>query len=102
MPKIQRGSTPTIKFTVPNDTPQIISGTITLSQNKSPVIKKSLSQWSHVGNVVSVRLTQEDTLKLNVNYSVEIQLKPKFADGTVPDTKIHVITADRVLDEEVL
>lgn len=100
--KIQRGTTPTLDFVLPLGSPEIIAGTITLSQRGNAIVKKPFSEWVINGNTISVTLTQEDTLLINTKYPVEIQLKPKFINGVVPDTDIHTLQADKVLDEVVI
>ena len=61
-----RGTTPTLHFTVLDsvDLSQFADGWVSLSQGGKVVIDKRLSDCSCVFNTLSIRLTQEETLRL--------------------------------------
>ena len=59
-----RGTTPTLEFTLPFDTSLIAEMYITLTQNGTTTLEKTLSDCNCSGTSVSLTLTQEDTLGL--------------------------------------
>lgn len=59
-----RGTTPTLEFALPFEVDLIAEAYVTISQNQSVVIDKSLSELTCAGKTLTVKLSQEDTLKL--------------------------------------
>lgn len=96
-------STPTNEFTCitntdgePIDLSLLTELYITYSQNCRTVLEKTLADCTINGNVISVKLTQEDTgaFTNDLTNEVRIQLRLKFQDGsTYPSqiikTKVH-------------
>lgn len=78
---IIRGTTPTLEFGLPFDTEMIDIGYVTVQQNKTTIIEKPLSICECEGNVLSAKLTQEDTLKLSSFSNAEIRLVVKTIGG---------------------
>lgn len=60
-----RGTTPTLEFALPFEVDLIAEAYVTISQNQSVVIDKSLSELTCAGKTLTVKLSQEDTLKLH-------------------------------------
>ena len=84
-----RGTTPTIKFTTSLETDLLNTAYITFSQNGKLVFEKTLSECTLETKAITLKLTQEETLKLQSGISkVEIQIRAKTADGTVMATDI--------------
>jgi hypothetical protein len=75
-----RGTTPTIRFGVPFDPSTAKKIWITFSQNGEEVFTISEEDCTFEGNEISSVLTQANTLMLNDEYDVEIQLRVSF-DG---------------------
>lgn len=97
-----RGTTPTLEFTIPFDTSLLAEAYVTLSQNESVVLDKKLSECQCAGNVLSVRLTQEDTLKLNCDCLTEIQIRARTADGNAIASDIMTVSTERILKDGVI
>jgi hypothetical protein len=102
-----RGTTPEHKFTLPFSV-ENLEFTVTYAQinpvtkSKLVMIRKTQDDCNILGNVIKVKLLQEDTLKFNDNYVVNIQIKVKKQDESVVASNIISTTVQKVLDEEVL
>lgn len=99
---IYKGTTPTHTFEMPFDCENLIAFTITYAQNGAVVLKKTKDDCSIEENVISVHLTQEDTLLFNEERGVKIQLKVMDESSEVYVSDIITTTAAEVLDDEVL
>lgn len=97
-----RGTTPTLEFTIPFDTNLLEEAYVTLAQNKKIVIDKSLSECRCSDNVLSVKLTQEETLLLSSNSTVEIQIRARTKDGNAVASEIMAVSPDRILKDGVI
>lgn len=104
---MRRGTTPTLEAELPAEIPvsDLSEAVLSIDQNGTEVIKKTLSDMTADGaaNTLSVTLTQEETLKLNVLNIAEIQLKFKFAadDAVIASEPIRV-PVGKILNEEVI
>lgn len=94
-----RGTTPTLKFTLPFNTDRLSCAWITLSQNRTIIIDKPMSDCSCSENVVTVTLTQEETLLLNCDCRTEIQIRAKTVDGKALASKIFTVDTERILKD---
>lgn len=101
MMNMRRGTTPTIEIGIPTDINVADSKAlfISISQNKSVVIEKKLSEVSIVNNKVTVELTQEDTLKLKPNISATIQIRFVLSTNRAFASQIKSIDISEVLKE---
>lgn len=125
-----RGTTPTNVFNVDIDLTNAIAIYITYRQPRKLVaFEKSIHDIEVSPTSLSVKLTQEDTLKLKINklpfpitktvsYTnangnteslmeddsdvVEIQIRAKFADGTAVASEIIKTTVEEILKEGVI
>jgi hypothetical protein len=100
--KMIRGTTPTLEFVIPFDTGQLSEAFVTLSQNGAVVLDKPLSECKCSGNKLSVKLTQEDTLKLQCDCITEIQIRAKTMYGEALASTIIRERTDRILKEGVI
>lgn len=91
-----RGTTPTLTFSIPFDTSKITDGYITFVQQKFVVIDKPISDCKLDGNVITITLTQEETLKFQTESDVEIQITVKIDDRRI-SSNIVTMDVDRVL-----
>ena len=99
-----RGTTPTHVFTVD---PQILSGGvsavfITYAQNGRVMLEKGTEDIVVGENTLTVKLTQEDTLKLFAPYTdndVEIQIRLKTSSGDALASEIIMAKVSDVLKE---
>lgn len=100
---MRRGTTPTHKFTLPFDASELKEAIITYAQNDVIIFEKRLSDCETNGSEISVKLTQEETLKLDERKRmVQVQLKILTFDGTSLVSDIFVRQVFDVLNEEVM
>ena len=97
-----RGTTPTLEFTVPFDTELLAEAYVTLSQNRVIVVDKALSECQCNGNKLTVRLTQEETLKLKCDCNTEIQVRARMIDGNAVASNIMTVDTNRILKDGVI
>lgn len=97
-----RGTTPTLEFIIPFDTGQLAEAFVTLSQNGSIVIDKALTECNCNENKLSVRLTQEETLKLQCDCMTEIQIRAKTLEGEAIASQIIKVNTERILKDGVI
>lgn len=97
-----RGTTPTMEFIIPFDTGQLAEAFVTLSQNEAVVIDKALEECQCDANKLSVRLTQEETLKLQCNFMTEIQIRAKTLEGEAIASQIIKVNTERILKDGVI
>ena len=94
-----RGTTPKLEFTIPFDTDQLAEAYITISQKGSIVIDKPLSEITCDGNVMSLHLTQEETLKLKADSIAEIQIRVRTNSGEALASNIIQVSTERILKD---
>lgn len=99
-----RGTTPTLEFTLPFDTSLIAEMYITLAQNGTTVLEKTLSDCNCSGTSVSLTLTQEDTLRLQQQPRLqgEIQIRVRTTSGEALASDIMSVYVGRILKEGVI
>ena len=96
-----RGTTPTNIFNVDLDltTAEVIY--ITYKQNNRVVFEKDINDITVTSKALTVRLSQDDTLKLEER-EVEIQIRARFPDETAVASNIIKTTASRILKDGVI
>ena len=97
-----RGTTPTLEFTLPFGTDILAEAFITLSQNGEVVIDKRLSECKCEKETLSVRLAQEETLKLDGQCKTEIQIRARTLEGEALASNIITVNTDRILKDGVI
>lgn len=97
-----RGTTPTLEIELPFDSSELSEMYITLSQNKEVIIDKDISECVCDGVIVTLRLSQEDTLKLSDRYNTEIQIRAKTQLGDVIASDIMTVPTYRILKDGVI
>lgn len=97
-----RGTTPTLEFVIPFDTGQLAEAFVTLSQKGKVVIDKALEDCHCGGNKLSVRLTQEETLKLECDCITEIQVRARTLEGEAIASNIIRERTERILKDGVI
>lgn len=97
-----RATTPTHKFTLPfNYTQYVKKILITYSQKGNIVLEKNENDVQIDGNIVSYKLTQEET-KLFSNGDVRVQVRVLTIDNDALASKEQTVHIDNVLNDEVL
>lgn len=100
-----RGTTPTHTFELNVDTSAIEAIYITYSQCKKVVFEKTKDDctFEDDGKSVTVRLTQEDTLKLSSSYTCKVQIRAKLTSyETAIASDTFVVSIDDVLKDGVI
>lgn len=83
-----RGTTPTLSFELPSEIAEVSELWITVLQNSTVMINKTLAECELNGNLLTVRLTQEETLKLQGDCTAKIQLRVRTASGDAMASEI--------------
>ena len=96
-----RGTTPLNIFTVDADltTAEVIY--ITYKQGCQVVIEKDKDEIEVTANKLTVRLSQEDTLKFDYR-EVEIQIRARYSNGTAIASNIIKTTVEHILKDGVI
>lgn len=96
-----RGTTPTLEFALPFEVDLIAEAYVTISQNQSVVIDKSLSELTCAGKTLTVKLSQEDTLKLQQSEfkPAEVQIRVRMKSGDALASDIMRLHVGRILKE---
>lgn len=76
-----RGTTPTVEIEVDFDTTLLETGFVTFKQENEVVLEKEICDCELDENLISLKLTQEETLSFKCG-SVLGQLRVKLNDGT--------------------
>lgn len=97
-----RGTTPTLEFDFPFDTSLLSTAYITLAQNEEVVLEKELTDCNCGKRTLSVRLKQEETLKLQCDCKTEIQVRAKTLEGDSLASDIFVVDTERILKDGVI
>ena len=99
---MRQGTTPKHTFTLPFDTGVISKVRVIYAQRNDVKIVKTEADAEMVGNTISVKLTQKDTLQLNSSLKTHIQVRVVTLGGDAFASDIITVTTDRCLDGEVL
>lgn len=96
-----RGTTPLNIFTVDADltTAEVIY--ITYKQGCQVVIEKDIDEIEVTANKLTLRLSQEDTLKFDYR-EVEIQIRARYPDKTAIASNIIKTTVEHILKDGVI
>lgn len=97
-----RGTTPTLEFVLPFDVSELATAWVTIAQEGDVVVDKPLSDCQCEGNKLSLRLTQEDTLKLQGNTIAEIQIRALTVGGDAIASDIIRDLPSRILKDGVI
>lgn len=97
-----KGTTPTHEFEVDFDTSTIEKVQIVYSQNGNVILTKNVSDCSIKDKIISVDLTQEETLLFSCSSKVDIQIRVRTKNDKVISSDIITINVGKCLNEEVL
>lgn len=97
-----RGTTPTLEFSLPFETSLLDEAFVTFSQKGKVVLDKQLSECSVEKNTLTVKLTQEDTLKLLHDCLVQIQIRARTEDGSAVASNIIDVFVNKILKDGVI
>ena len=96
------GATPTNTFTIPVTESEIRKIRITYEQNGKIVLQKHKEDCTFNEKKVSVKLSQEETLRFTSNAAVRIQVKILTTGGDVIPSKVIKTSTKIVIDKEVI
>lgn len=96
-----RGTTPTLEFEIPFDTSLIDELFVTITQANVVTVEKDRSQCELSGNVITVKLTQKDTLifKSNFGGAARLQVRIKMLNGEALASDIIDLEIGEILKE---
>ena len=97
-----RGTTPTLRFTLPFDTSTLDVVWVTIAQGGKVIINKEKSDCDLNGKDISVTLTQAETLVLTAGNKTEIQLRVLTTDGLALASEIFRENTDYILKDGVI
>lgn len=97
-----RGTTPTLEFELPFDTAELAAVWVTLAQNKAVLVDKPMEECELEGHILTVKLTQEETLRLQDGIITEIQIRGRFLSGDTVVSNIVRENTDRILKDGVI
>lgn len=99
---MRRGTTPTHTFKIPFDVSLVQKAMVIYAQNDTEVFRKEDAECVMQGDEISVTLAQEDTLKLDYNHMVQIQLRVLTTDNKALASAIKIMSVKKCLNDEVL
>lgn len=99
MPK---GTNPWNTYKLPFSTDIVRKVRVIFAQRDGIKIRKTEKDAVMEGNIVKVRLTQEDTFQLNEKLPVEHQIRVMTKDGDVFKSHVEIFAVEKCLDREVL
>lgn len=93
-----RGTTPTIRFKLPFLTSEISKIEVYFGQ-PNLLVTKTTEDCTLDGKIVSVMLSQEDTLMFNSDLPLSMQLRFVFTNGSVGASKVIESEVERILKD---
>lgn len=99
---MRQGTTPKHTFTLPFDAAVCEKIRVVYSQGDKVKIVKNNKDIQMSGNVITVKLSQTDTFRLNSKLKTDIQVRVLTHGGDAFASKVHKVDTERCLDREVL
>ena len=97
-----RGTTPSHIFQLPFNTDTLKEIRISYAQDDIVIVEKTTEDCTLEADTITVKLTQEETLKFIHGKTAKIQLKVKLLDGNTLATYPLRVDVGEILNEEVL
>ena len=97
-----RGTTPALQFEFPFELTNVAELWVTLKQDNNIVLDKTLTDCALDGSILTLRLTQQDTLKLNAFLPVAIQVRIRTNDGNAVASNIITTSVGQILKDGVI
>ena len=97
-----RGTTSTLQFAFPFELNNVAELWVTLKQDNNIVLDKTLADCELDGSVLTLRLAQQDTLKLNAFMPVAIQVRIRTNDGNAVASNIITTSVGQILKDGVI
>lgn len=100
---IMQSTTPTVRFTFKIvNVPEIVEAYLTIKQDGKMICEKDLNEATIEEKALAWVLTQEETLKVNPNRSVDVQCKYKLEQGQVYASKKYEVFGYEILKKDVI
>jgi hypothetical protein len=99
---MRQGTTPRHTFTLPFDTGNVSKVRVIYAQRDNVRIVKTENDVEMAENTISVRLSQNDTFRLNHNLKTDIQIRVLTTDGDALVSDVFTVSTHQCLSEEVL
>lgn len=99
---IPKGCTAVNTFTVPFTSAELSACYVTYSQGLKVVIEKSIGDFTISNGILTVYLKQEDTISLDSNTSIRIQIRARCTTGDVIKSNIINTTTDEILKRGII
>lgn len=99
---IIRGTTPKIEFDLPFSAEELKEVELTIAQKREVLYTKYKKDMEFNGYTGSVRLSQEETLAINENVAIQLQVRIMTLDGIVRASEIESMSPYDLLADEVL
>lgn len=96
---MRRGTTPTIKFILPFDVEIIEKAFISFEQYNKVIVDRDIEQSKREGKVLSLTLTQKETLSFVANKTVHVQIRLKTKDGVAMASNMINVEFDEIIKE---
>ena len=97
-----RGTTPTLNFTIPIDVSTIAVLSVAFSQAGTVILDKTLDDCTVSGHLITLGLTQAETLMFTADVPVDIQIRCRLNDGVALASNIINTTTGRILKDGVI
>ena len=95
------GTTPSHEFELDIDTALLKEVKVIYSQNDEPIFCKRAKDCNFDGNIIRIKLTQEETFLVDCRYMVQIQIRALTHNGdALSMEKPLTITAAKCLDKD--
>lgn len=97
-----RGTTPTLKFIFKYTLDFLFDYDITFSQNGNVLLVKTKNDIEIDGNIIKVRLSEEDTLLFDNEQLLAYQIRGKTKNGDTIASYVKYCYVSEILNEVIL
>ena len=97
-----KGTTPIHVFNIPLKASEIQNVEITYSQSDEVILQKGVADCIIEDDRITVKLTQEDTLKFNHKKKVQFQIRVLTVEGVAMSSRVMFMEAEQCLSNEEL
>ena len=99
---IDRGTNPENTFTLPFELTAPQQVWLTYAQDDVIIIDRDKETITISGNTLTVKLTQDETLKLDHRKQVQVQIRALTADGVAIRSNIKEYSVSKILKDGVI
>lgn len=99
---VRQGTTWKHKIILPMETSRVKLAQITYAQGYKILFVKRTEDCEMIGRTVKLKLSQEETLKLDPDQALQLQLRGLTPGGEAFSTEVYKVDVGRALNKEVL